>query len=98
MERAEGDQVTKVEMRRAAEAEKRWLLMAFRADVDAYLIDRWHGYDAMVVPVDRGTVGAVPACRCYRCGVLLIAETMRIDNPTPVVIRPACEGCVSDAG
>lgn len=48
-----------------------------------------------------------PACRCYRCGVLLTVDTVTVDRIIPGCkggryvrdnIRPACGRCNSEAG
>jgi hypothetical protein len=48
-----------------------------------------------------------PACRCYRCGVLLTVDTVTIDRIVPGAkggtyrrsnIRPACGSCNSETG
>lgn len=57
---------------------------------------------------------ALPACRCYRCGTLLIFETVTVDRIVPGCvktkkypnggtyvrenIRPSCENCMSLTG
>lgn len=52
-------------------------------------------------------VDGQPACRCYRCGVLLTAATVTTDRITPAAlggryrrdnIRPACQPCQSLTG
>lgn len=49
----------------------------------------------------------VPACRCYRCGDLLTADTVTVDRIIPGCkggtyrrnnIRPACGSCNSETG
>lgn len=56
---------------------------------------------------DDDVVERVPACRCYRCGQLLVVETVTADRRTPGCkggtyarpnIRPACSGCNSTTG
>jgi len=48
-----------------------------------------------------------PACRCYRCGVLLTVDTVTVDRIVPGAhggtyrrnnIRPACGPCNSETG
>jgi len=48
-----------------------------------------------------------PACRCYRCGKLLLLDTLTVDRIKPGCqggtyrrenIRPACEDCNSRTG
>lgn len=50
---------------------------------------------------------AHPACRCYRCGILLTVETVTVDRIVPGCkggtyrrsnIRPACGPCNSETG
>ena len=57
--------------------------------------------------LDRDEVGGVPACRCYRCGILLTVETVTADRIIPGCqggtyrhenIRPACGPCNSKTG
>jgi hypothetical protein len=57
----------------------------YRADRDVIVVDLYHG--PFPVEVLTGTEGAQPACRCYRCGVLLTCETVTVDR-----IRPGCQG------
>lgn len=84
---------------------REWLVQAYRADQDVIVIDLFHG--PLVVPVDKGTEAAEPACRCYRCGVLLTAHTVTVDRIKPGCqggtyrrenIRPACGTCNSSTG
>lgn len=87
---------------------KQYLLETFRADVDAL---SGPDYDdptqIIVVPVPLGD-GEL-ACRCYRCGELLVAATLEADRIVPGCrktaeypnggtyvrknIRPACGPC-----
>lgn len=64
------------------------LVERFRADKDLLVIQLAGG--PLEVAVDPGTEGSQPACRCYRCGRLLIADTVHEDawNGSPV-----CSGC-----
>lgn len=80
---------------------KAWLVLEFRADVDVWV----HPITGLWVAVPRGT--GVPACRCYRCGVLLTAVTVFVDRRVPGAkggtyarnnIRPNCSPCSSITG
>jgi len=84
---------------------REWLVQAYRANRDVVVIDLFHG--PLVVEVERGTEAAEPACRCYRCGVLLTAHTVTVDRIKPgcqggtyarTNIRPACGTCNSSTG
>jgi 5-methylcytosine-specific restriction endonuclease McrA len=84
---------------------REWLVQTYRADRDVVVIDLFHG--PVVVEVDPGTEGAEPACRCYRCGVLLTTSTVTVDRIVPgcqggtyrrTNIRPACGRCNSQTG
>lgn len=75
-----------------------WLVQVYRADVDQP--------DQMGLSLLPLGVG-VPACRCYRCGVLLTEETVTVDRIIPGAhggtyrrnnIRPACQPCNSSTG
>lgn len=55
----------------------------------------------------RTDADVVPACRCYRCGVLLTVDTVTVDRIIPGCeggtyrrnnIRPACGTCNSSTG
>lgn len=82
-----------------------WLVETYRADCDLMDIGLYHG--PFPVPVLLGTEGAHPACRCYRCGVLLTVDTVTVDRIKPGCqggtyarhnIRPACGTCNSSTG
>lgn len=84
---------------------REWLVAAYRANRDVVTIDLFHG--PLVIEVDLGTEGASPACRCYRCGALLTADTVTVDRIKPGCqggtyrrenIRPACGTCNSQTG
>lgn len=84
---------------------REWLVQTYRADRDVVTIELFHG--PLVIEVERGTEGAFPACRCYRCGVLLTADTLTVDRIKPGChggtyargnIRPACGRCNSVTG
>lgn len=84
---------------------RQWLVETFRADTDVVVIELFHG--PVLVPVLLGVEGAQPACRCYRCGVLLTVETVTADRIVPGIrggtyartnIRPACGKCNSATG
>lgn len=74
---------------------KLWLLDTFRADVDVIQFVAGSTHE---VPLGQGE----PACRCYRCGDLLIFCTLTVDRIIPGKkggtyrrnnIRPACGTC-----
>lgn len=91
--------------RGSAETRRRrreWLVETWRADVDKPL---WFGTTPGYgnVPLGEG----IPACRCYRCGVLLTVDTVTVDRIVPGCkggtyrrdnIRPACGSCNSITG
>ena len=64
------------------------LVNAFAADVS--VVD----LAGVTVSGAVGQEGSTPACRCYRCGVLLTARDVRADEGA-WGIRPACPGCVT---
>jgi hypothetical protein len=81
---------------------REWLVATWRADVD---LPDWHAaqHGATEVPLGAG----IPACRCYRCGVLLTVEMVTADRIKPgcqggtyvrTNIRPACGACNSITG
>lgn len=81
---------------------REWLVATFRANADLIVIP-------FNPPVTTATlIGmGVPACRCYRCGKLLTAETVTVDRIVPGCqggtyrrsnIRPACQHCNSSTG
>ena len=91
--------------RGSSEARRRrreYLLTTYRADCDLFTIP----FDPPVeVPTLLGA--GVPACRCYRCGKLLTAETVTVDRIKPGCeggtyrrsnIRPSCMTCASRTG
>lgn len=92
-------------VRGSSEARRRrreWLVSTFRADADKPL---WFGTTAGYGSVPLGT--GLPACRCYRCGVLLTVDTVTVDRIIPGCrggtyrrsnIRPACGSCNSIQG
>lgn len=82
---------------------REWLVATYRADVDLLTLDLYHGPELIEVNVGDG----VAACRCYRCGLLLTAETVTVDRIVPGAhggtyrrnnIRPACGRCNSQTG
>lgn len=84
---------------------REWLVETYRADKDLITFDLFHG--PVLIEVDHGTENAEPACRCYRCGVLLTARTVTVDRIRPGAlggtyrrdnIRPACGRCNSQTG
>lgn len=78
------------------------MVQNWRADTDAR--DRF----GVLIPADTGDPDAVPACRCWRCGKLLTADTVTIDRwPVPGIdggkytvtnTRPACDKCNPTTG
>lgn len=82
-----------------------WLVETYRADADLITIHLHHG--PVTVAVERGMESGQPACRCYRCGVLLTVDTVTVDRIIPgcqggtyrrTNIRPACGTCNSSTG
>lgn len=76
-------------------ARRRWLVDTFRADVGVVELDQ------------TGAYVHTPACRCYRCGVLLTVVTVTVDRIVPGCkggtyrrdnIRPSCSSCASETG
>lgn len=71
---------------------REWLVETYRANQDIALITFPDGSKSSI-PVMRGVTpqGAItdvlPACRCYRCGDLLTADTVTVDR-----VFPGCEG------
>lgn len=74
---------------------REWLVETYRANVDA------------LVAQSGLLVVTVPACRCYRCGVLLTVDSVTVDRIIPGCkggtyrrnnIRPACADCNSETG
>jgi len=83
---------------------REWLVETYRANVDV-LPPHAHGFWLAPVPVQPGD--GEPACRCYRCGVLLTVDTVTVDRIIPGCmggtyrrsnIRPACGPCNSETG
>lgn len=78
---------------------REWLVQTYRADEDAvYYVP---GPDGQPVRDAR------PACRCYRCGVLLTVDDITVDRIVPGCqggtyrrnnIRPCCGTCNSITG
>jgi hypothetical protein len=70
------------------------LVEMFRADQDVVRVET---FPYMTIAVVRGTESAEPACRCYRCGVLLTVELVKVDRQrsfgTADFVRPACDRC-----
>ena len=85
-----------------------WLLETYRADVDVFdglsLTDPIEDRDGILtVPLGEGEM----ACRCFRCGVLLLLDTLTVDRIIPGCqggtyrrdnIRPECATCASRRG
>lgn len=85
---------------------REWLVRTYRADMDVMVIELRPGV-RVVLDVLPGTEGALPACRCYRCGQLLSVETVTVDRIIPgcqggtyvrTNIRPSCQPCASHTG
>lgn len=73
---------------------RQWLVETYRADVDAWVIRYEDGmeivrpYTKPLADETRPGMGRrEPACRCFRCGTLLIESTVTADR-----IKPGCEG------
>lgn len=96
-------------------ARRTWLVGQYRADVDVVAVGTDHldltgpaaefSRRTYLIPVPYGE--GQPACRCYRCGVLLTEETLTVDRIIPGCkggtyrrnnIRPACGTCNSITG
>lgn len=84
---------------------REWLVATYRANEDLMVLELYHG--SLNVGVNPGTKNAEPACRCYRCGLLLTADTLTVDRIIPGCqggtyarnnIRPACGSCNSSTG
>jgi hypothetical protein len=67
------------------------LIENWRADRDVVMIVLRDGQH-LAVDVNPGTEGAQPACRCYRCGMLLAVETVVVQEYAGGH-RPACGEC-----
>lgn len=87
---------------KARRRRREWLVETYRADKD---LPSFPAYLEMPVPIPLGA--GEPACRCYRCGVLLTADTLTVDRIKPGCkggtyrrsnIRPACGPCNSETG
>lgn len=93
--RSWGTPGTSPELGERPDPEKIWLVEMFRADKDLASIELFHG--PLDLPVDRGSEGSRPACRCYRCGQLLTMATVRVHRQRSFggsqLVRPACQGC-----
>lgn len=86
---------------------REWLVQTFRADYDVIQIeDQFRTGEFVTIPVEVNG-GGLPACRCYRCGKLLTADTLTVDRIVPGCqggtyarnnIRPACGTCNSSTG
>ncbi len=86
-------------------ARRAWLLVTWRADHDVIEIELADGQEPLIVAVEHGQ-GEL-ACRCYRCGRLLVERTLTVDRILPGClggtyrrsnIRPACGACNSETG
>lgn len=85
---------------------KAWLIETFRANHDFpdFLAEN-AGRTAIHQGINRGF--GEPACRCYRCGVLLTIDMLTVDRIVPGCkggtyrrnnIRPACSPCQTETG
>lgn len=81
-----------------------WLVATYRANLDVLVVRLGNGRE---LRLDTRFGQGEPACRCYRCGVLLTADTVTVDRIIPGCqggtyrrdnIRPACGPCNSLAG
>jgi HNH endonuclease len=79
-----------------------WLVETYRADEDVIALDFPLPY-----PLSTTLGKGIAACRCYRCGLLLTADTVTVDRIKPGCqggtyarhnIRPACGTCNSSTG
>lgn len=88
---------------------KLWLVETYRADRDVVMflpgVPATFPGKNQLLSCKLGT--GEPACRCYRCGTLCIAETVTADRIIPGIlggtyrrnnIRPACGTCNSKTG
>lgn len=87
---------------------REWLVATYRAEVDLAAKTGQAGFRwdrGAKQAVDLGT--GVPACRCYRCGILLSSRTVSVDRIVPGAhggtyrrenIRPCCLDCNSETG
>ena len=82
-----------------------WLVQTYRADKDVDLVI--FAATRLVQELPRGLAAGRPACRCYRCGDLMVEETLTVDRIIPGCrggtyrrnnIRPACAKCNSETG
>ena len=70
------------------------LVRLFRADFDVTRVDGWGG--VVQVGVEPDTPGSEPACRCWRCGALLTAREVCVDEwGSAGCVRPACGECAA---
>lgn len=79
-----------------------WLVQAFRADADLFVVST---DPPVAIPVLAYSEGSVPACRCYRCGALMSADEVYEDevvrsehgggtsSPARPNVRPVCGRC-----
>lgn len=86
---------------------REWLVETYRANEDVCpdqaACSSWPFDSEHTHPAGDGE----PACRCYRCGVLLTVDTVSVDRIIPGCmggtyrrdnIRPACLTCNSSTG
>lgn len=90
---------------------REWLVATYRADRDVLdlgtIATGPYPADAVFRTIAVAVGLGEPACRCYRCGVLLTVETVTVDRIVPgcqggtyrrTNIRPACSTCNSSTG
>jgi 5-methylcytosine-specific restriction endonuclease McrA len=86
---------------------REWLIETYRADADLSSFEVQTGPWTPPARVQCPLGSGEPACRCYRCGKLMTAETLTVDRIIPGCkggtyrrdnIRPACGKCNSSTG
>jgi len=86
-------------------ARRAYLLDTYRADVDGMWFATPFSDGLFITATPRGT--GFQVCRCYRCGILLDADTVTVDRIRPgcqggtyrrTNIRPCCGRCNSETG
>lgn len=86
---------------------REWLVETYRANQDLRIEQVLIGGKPFDHPTGVWPGLGDPACRCYRCGVLLTVDTVTVDRIVPGCqggtyrrnnIRPACGPCNSETG